>query len=143
MLITATTSVSQGIYPTLVIIICAVDQSLYEKSLADDQGLNLSITIPSYSNTAVPGDHRGTLSDLTSAASTYDKPDAVGSPMSNLGDEPKARDSLRSTLDGNPHCIRMLESASDSSSLSSGLHSVTYPAPPTPVHVTRSNTSIC
>ncbi len=56
----------QGMYPTLIIIVCAVDKSLYEKSTEDN--------VPDGSimfDNASPSRRRGTLSELVSATSTY------------------------------------------------------------------------
>ncbi|KAI0690131.1 hypothetical protein C8T65DRAFT_745924 [Cerioporus squamosus] len=52
-----------GMYPTLIIILCAVDKSIHEKS-ADDHAWNASLVF--YRSPSTP---RGTLSELLSATS--------------------------------------------------------------------------
>ncbi|TFK83151.1 hypothetical protein K466DRAFT_666045 [Polyporus arcularius HHB13444] len=57
-----------GMYPTLIIIVCAVNKSLHEKSTEDNvPNQNASIVF----NNASPSRRRGTLSELLSATSTY------------------------------------------------------------------------
>ncbi|RPD53463.1 hypothetical protein L226DRAFT_151131 [Lentinus tigrinus ALCF2SS1-7] len=64
-----------GMYPTLIIIICAVDKSLYEKSVYDAPGqlgsvrFNVSLTTRR---------RRGTLSELISTTSTFPVQDISG-----------------------------------------------------------------
>ncbi|RDX41701.1 hypothetical protein OH76DRAFT_1489272 [Lentinus brumalis] len=76
-----------GMYPSLIIIVCAVDKSLYERTTED--------IVPSGSivfNNASPSRRRGTLSELLSASSAYRSAvseEAAGSP-----------EHLRSALEG-------------------------------------------
>ncbi len=51
-------------YPTLVIIVCAVDKSLYEKSTNSDVSIVFN---------GAPSNPRGTLSELMSSASETDE----------------------------------------------------------------------
>ncbi|TFK87847.1 hypothetical protein K466DRAFT_96110 [Polyporus arcularius HHB13444] len=55
---------AQGMYPTLVVILCAVDKSLYEKSTDAE----ISIVF-----NGAPSNPRGTLSELVSSAADTDE----------------------------------------------------------------------
>ncbi|KAI0687116.1 hypothetical protein C8T65DRAFT_676538 [Cerioporus squamosus] len=52
-----------GMYPTLVIIVCAVDKSLYEKSSGDGEARKTSVVFAG----TPPSRPRGTLSELLAA----------------------------------------------------------------------------
>ncbi|RPD53458.1 hypothetical protein L227DRAFT_616955 [Lentinus tigrinus ALCF2SS1-6] len=80
-----------GMYPTLIIIICAVDKSLYEKSVYDAQEQLGSIRF----NVPLTRRRRGTLSELMSTTSTYPVEDDSGgtSDVVELEDIPRIRPS--------------------------------------------------
>ena len=63
----------QAMYPTLIIIICAVDRSLYERSANDAAQLgSIQFNVP------LTRRRRGTLSELTSTTYTYPGTDISG-----------------------------------------------------------------
>ncbi len=86
---------AQGMYPTLIIIVCAVDKSLYEKANEDNvPNLNTSIVF----NNAPPSRLRGTLSELVSATSASAYHDAVTEDVGRLSESMK--DSEHGTGEG-------------------------------------------
>ena len=71
-------------YPTLIIIICAVDKSLYEKSVNDAQGqLRSEIRF----NVPLTRRRRGTLSELMSSTSTYPLEDIPRGTSEDVGED--------------------------------------------------------
>ena len=71
-------------YPTLIIIICAVDKSLYERSIHDAQGQLESIRF----NVPLTRRRRGTLSELMSTTSAYPLEDNPEAPSDVVEDIP-------------------------------------------------------
>ncbi|TFK83154.1 hypothetical protein K466DRAFT_589968 [Polyporus arcularius HHB13444] len=59
-----------GMYPTLIIIVCAVDKSLYEKSADDEEEVRTASMV--FNATPDSNRRRGTLSELLSASSAGD-----------------------------------------------------------------------
>ena len=67
-------------YPTLIVIVCAIDQSLYDKS-EDGHRLDVdSVCAPS-----PPGDRRGTLSELLATTSAGSNQEVLRVGSSELG----------------------------------------------------------
>ncbi|RDX42094.1 hypothetical protein OH76DRAFT_1488944 [Lentinus brumalis] len=84
-----------GMYPTLIIIVCAVDKSLYEKANEDSvANLNASIVF----NNASPSRRRETLSELVSATSASAYHDAVPEDVGRLSEPMK--DAVHGTEEG-------------------------------------------
>ena len=81
-------------YPTLIVIVCAIDQSLYNQS-EDGHRLDVDyVCAPS-----PPGDRRGTLSELlvTTSAGSNQEVLRVGSlELGSMTDTPKGYSDLRS-----------------------------------------------
>ncbi|RDX42086.1 hypothetical protein OH76DRAFT_144034 [Lentinus brumalis] len=69
-----------GMYPTLVIIMCAVDKSRYEKASDDDGARNVSIVFAGGPSSRP----RGTLSELVSATSAYVADEDIVLPPGNM-----------------------------------------------------------
>ena len=99
-------------YPTLVIVICAVEKSLYERSLTGDTSQHASIVFAP--NTRRPARRRReTLSELTSSASGYAAEVNAGSCAAGFedGDNTKTYDQVAVAIDGSSSCIPMVMSS--------------------------------
>ena len=99
-------------YPTLVIIICAVEKSLYERSLSGDTSQHASIVFAPDTRRSARR-RRETLSELTSSASEYA---AEVDPRSSAagfgdGDNTKTYDQVVVAIDGSSSCIPMVMSS--------------------------------
>ena len=98
-------------YPTLVIIICAVEKSLYERSLSGDTSQRASIVFAP--DTRRPARRRReTLSGLTSSASGYAAEVNPGSCAAEFedGDNTKTYEQMVA-MDGSSSCIPMVMSS--------------------------------
>ena len=96
-------------YPTLVIIICAVEKSLYERSLSGDTSQHASIVFAP--DTRRPARRRReTLSELTSSASEYAAEVDARSSAAGFGDGDNTK-TYDQAIDGSSSCIPMVMSS--------------------------------